>query len=126
MFGVDAGIILNLNREWGVGVGVKTFLPKDFNNYDTMMPTDFQTQMDSECQRENYQPTLVDGLRWTLMEGSVVILICFFRLYFGVHSSLFAHIRTYLGRYFDIFGDILTYLDRFGQVCGHMKPHETT
>ena len=28
-------------------------------------------------------------LRWTLMEGSVVILIGYFRLYFGIVSSLF-------------------------------------
>jgi len=55
-------------------------------------------------------------IRWTLMEGSVVVLIRFVRLYFGVIPFWLGLIWTYL----DIFWHIGTCLDIFGQVFGHI------
>ncbi len=42
------------------------------------------------------------------MEGSVVVLIGFFRHYFGVISSLFGHGRDF-GRYFVVISSILQF-----------------
>ncbi|CAJ1376466.1 unnamed protein product [Effrenium voratum] len=53
--------ILSFDRElqYGVGAAQKTLM--EHYSYDQARPLDFQTQMDRECQKENYSPTLVTG-----------------------------------------------------------------
>jgi hypothetical protein len=64
--------VISFDRDKLYGIGDNKQTLEDYFSYSSMMPTNFQTQMDAECQREDYQPTLVAGA-WSKLDAKTYI-----------------------------------------------------